>query len=85
MLGPTEGLSRKPFEYPTYHYNTGAAFLSWLNGHQAAFSMIGGPRAARSLPHLSELVPFADAVGALEQPQLAAERWNNMLALNGIS
>ncbi|MCU1552783.1 MAG: glycerate kinase [Arthrobacter sp.] len=46
MLGPTEGLSRKPFEYPTYHYNTGAAFLSWLNGHQAAFSMIGGPRAA---------------------------------------
>lgn len=47
--------------------------------------MIGGLHSARSLPHLSELVPIADAVGALEQPQLAAERWNNILALNGIS
>lgn len=85
ILGPTEELSRKIFESPTYHYKTGVAFLSWLNGHQAAFSMIGGLHAARSLPHLSELVRLADACGALEQPQLAAERWNGLLALNGIS
>jgi hypothetical protein len=85
ILGPTEELSRKIFESPTYHYKTGVAFLSWLNGHQAAFSMIGGLHAARSLPHLSELVRLADTAGALEQPQLAAERWNSLLALNGIS
>jgi len=85
ILGPTEALSRKIFEAPTYHYKTGVAFMSWLNGHQAAFSMIGGLHAARSLPHLSELVRLADAAGALEQPGLAAERWNSLLALNGIS
>ncbi|MEY9776469.1 dihydrodipicolinate synthase family protein [Arthrobacter sp. MW3 TE3886] len=85
ILGPTEELSRKIFESPTYHYKTGVAFLSWLNGHQAAFSMIGGLHAARSLPHLSELVRLADAAGALEQPQLAAERWNSLLSLNGIN
>jgi hypothetical protein len=85
ILGPTEELSRKIFESPTFHYKTGVAFLSWINGHQAAFSMIGGLQSARSLPHLSELVRLADAAGALEQPELAADRWNRMLALSGIS
>lgn len=85
ILGPTEALSRKIFEAPTYHYKTGVAFMGWLNGHQSAFSMIGGMHAARSLPHLSELVRLADAAGALEKPELAAERWNSLLALNGIS
>lgn len=85
ILGPTEELSRKIFESPTYHYKTGVAFLSWLNGHQSAFSMIVALQAARSLPHLSELVRLADAAGALEQPELAAQRWNSLLALNGIS
>ncbi|MCP2046557.1 dihydrodipicolinate synthase family protein [Paenarthrobacter histidinolovorans] len=84
ILGPTEELSRKIFESPTYHYKTGVAFMSWLNGHQPAFSMIGGLHSARSLPHLSDLVRLADASGALEQPDVAAERWNNLLALNGI-
>ena len=85
ILGPTEALSRKIFEAPTYHYKTGIAFMSWLNGHQEAFSMVGGLHAARSLPHLSELVRLADAAGALEKPELAAARWNSLLALNGIS
>jgi hypothetical protein len=84
ILGPSEALSRQIFRAPTFYYKTGIAFLSWLNGHQAAFSMIGGLHSARSLPHLSEIVRLADAAGALENPELAARRWNSMLALNGL-
>ena len=60
------------------------AFLSWLNGHQPAFAMVGGLHSARSLPHLSTLVRLADAAGALEYPELAADRWNAYLALHGV-
>ena len=84
ILGPTEALSRQIFRAPTPFYKTGIAFLAWLNGHQPSFSMVGGLHAARSLPHLSEIVRLADDCGALEQPELAAARWNSMLALNGI-
>ena len=34
ILGPTEALARHVFAAPTFHYKTGVAFLSWLNGHQ---------------------------------------------------
>ncbi|WP_022882793.1 DUF993 family protein [Gryllotalpicola ginsengisoli] len=84
LLGPTEALSRQVFAAPTFYYKTGVAFLSWLNGHQPAFSLVGGLHAARSLPHLSEIVRLANDAGALERPELAAQRWNAMLALNGI-
>ncbi|MET0785023.1 MAG: dihydrodipicolinate synthase family protein [Leifsonia flava] len=84
ILGPTEALSRQVFAAPTYYYKTGVAFLSWLNGHQAAFSMVAGLHAARSLPHLSEIVRLANAAGALERPELASARWHGLLALNGI-
>jgi hypothetical protein len=84
ILGPTEALSRQIFRAPTFYYKTGIAFLSWLNGHQSAFSMIGGLHSARSLAHLSEIVRLADAAGALEFPDIAASRWNAMLALNGL-
>ncbi len=84
ILGPTEALARHVFAAPTFHYKTGVAFLSWLNGHQQAFSMVGGLHAARSLPHLSTLVWLADAAGALEHPDLAARRWNAHLALHGV-
>lgn len=84
ILGPTEELSRQVFAAPTFYYKTGVAFLSWLNGHQAAFQMVGGLHSARSLPHLSRIVELANASHALEQPELAAERWNGMLHLNGI-
>jgi hypothetical protein len=84
ILAPTEALSRHIFETPTWHYKTGVAFLAWLNGHQSAFSMIGGLHAARSLPHLSELVRLANGCGALERPELALERWHALLHLNGI-
>ena len=84
ILGPTETLSRQIFTAPTFYYKTGVAFLSWLNGHQAAFSMVGGLHATRSLPHLSEIVRLANDSGALERPELAAARWRGMLTLNGI-
>jgi hypothetical protein len=85
ILGPTEDLSRQIFAAPTFYYKTGVAFLSWLNGHQKAFSMVGGLHSARSLPHLSEIVRLANRSGALERPELAAERWNGLLALNGVT
>ena len=85
ILGPTEDLSRQIFAAPTFYYKTGVAFLSWLNGHQEAFSMVGGLHSARSLPHLSEIVRLANRSGALEQPELAAHRWHALLALNGVA
>ncbi len=84
ILGPTEELSRHVFAAPTWFYKTGIAFLAWLNGHQPAFTMVGGLHAGRSLPHLSRLVELADAAGALEDPELAARRWNAHLALHGV-
>lgn len=85
ILAPTEALSRQIFAAPTFYYKTGVAFLSWLNGHQSAFQMVGGLHSARSLPHLSRIVELANAARALEQPELAAERWHGMLRLNGVS
>jgi len=84
LLGPTEALARQVFAAPTPYYKTGVAFLSWLNGHQPAFQMIGGLHSARSLPHLSEIVRLANASGALERPELAAERWHALLRVNGV-
>ena len=84
ILGPTEALSQQVFAAPTYYYKTGVAFLSWLNGHQTAFQMVGGLHAARSLPHLSRIVELANASGSLERPELAAARWHSLLTLNGI-
>ncbi|WP_082462007.1 dihydrodipicolinate synthase family protein [Agromyces sp. Leaf222] len=84
ILAPTEPLSQQVFAAPTYYYKTGVAFLSWLNGHQAAFQMVGGLHAARSLPHLSRIVELANASGALERPELAAARWHSLLTLNGV-
>ena len=84
ILGPTEELSRQVFAAPTFYYKTGVAFLSWLNGHQPAFQMVGGLHSARSLPHLSRIVELANASLALEDPELARERWHGMLRLNGV-
>lgn len=85
ILKPTEALSRQIFAAPTQYYKTGVAFVSWLNGHQPAFTMIGGLHAGRSLPHLSEIVRLANDSGALERPELATERWHALLSLNGIA
>lgn len=85
ILGPTEELSRQVFAAPTFYYKTGVAFLAWLNGHQPAFQMVGGLHSARSLPHLSRIVELANASLALENPELARERWHGMLRLNGVT
>lgn len=85
ILGPTEELSRHIFEAPTWFYKTGVAFLAWLNGHQPAFTMVGGLHAGRSLPHLSELIRLANGCGALEHPETAAARWHGMLAQAGVA
>lgn len=85
ILAPTEALSRQVFAAPTFYYKTGVAFLSWLNGHQDAFAMVGGLHSARSLPHLSEILRLANDSGSLERPELAAARWNGLLALNGVT
>lgn len=84
ILGPTEELSRQIFAAPTFYYKTGVAFVSWLNGHQPAFQMVGGLHSARSLPHLSRIVELANVARALENPELARERWHGMLRLNGV-
>lgn len=84
ILSPTEDLARQIFAAPTQFYKTGVAFLSWLNGHQPTFAMVGGLHSARSLPHLSEIVRLANEAGALERPELAAERWTRLLSVNGV-
>lgn len=84
LLGPTEELSRQIFAAPTWFYKTGVAFLSWLNGHQPGFSMVGGLHAGRSIPHFSRIVELANACGALEQPELALQRWHALLGVHGI-
>jgi hypothetical protein len=83
ILAPTEALSRQIFAAPTSFYKAGVAFLSWLNGHQPAFQLVGGLHSARSLVHLSRIVELANT-GALEHPHLAAERWHALLRVNGI-
>ncbi len=84
ILEPTEALARQVFAAPTQYYKTGVAFLAWLNGHQPGFQMVGGLHSARSIPHLSEIVRLANDAFALEQPEVAARRWNNYLAVNGL-
>ncbi|MGZ0712525.1 dihydrodipicolinate synthase family protein (plasmid) [Coraliomargarita sp. W4R53] len=84
ILAPTEELSRQIFAAPTFYYKTGVAFMSWLNGHQPAFQMVGGLHSARSLAHLSRIVELANASNSLERPELATIRWHGMLRLNGI-
>ncbi len=85
VLESTQALGRKIFEAPTYYYKTGIAFLSWLNGHQPAFSMAGGLHAGRSVPHLAEVFQLADAAGLLTDPELAAARMRAFLTVQGVS
>jgi hypothetical protein len=84
VLEPTEALARHIFVSPTQFYKTGVAFMSWLNGHQPAFQMVGGLHSGRSLTHLSEIVRLANDALALERPELAAHRWRSLLHLNGV-
>jgi hypothetical protein len=84
ILDSTQDLGRLIFEAPTYHYKTGIAFLSWLNGHQPGFVMAGGLHAGRSVTHLSQVFRLADQAGLLHDPDLAAGRMRQFLAVHGV-
>jgi hypothetical protein len=84
ILDSTQELGRHIFSAPTFYYKTGIAFLSWLNGRQANFSMVGGLQSGRSVLHLAQTFRLADRAGLLLDPPLAAHRMGLVLALNGI-
>jgi hypothetical protein len=84
ILDSTQELGRHIFSAPTFYYKTGIAFLSWLNGRQANFSMVGGLQSGRSVLHLVQTFRLADRAGLLLDPPLAAHRMSLVLALNGI-
>ncbi|WP_407992241.1 dihydrodipicolinate synthase family protein [Kitasatospora sp. CMC57] len=81
LLAPTLPLARHLFGAPTYHYKTGIVFLAWLAGHQEHFTMVAGAQSARSVPHLVELFRLADDAGVLPDPELAARRMRQYLAV----
>ncbi|MBY4213825.1 dihydrodipicolinate synthase family protein [Rhodococcus fascians] len=83
ILRSTQELGRHIFAAPTYYYKTGIAFLSWLNGKQSGFSMVGGLASGRSVEHLTTLFVLADRAGLLADPSLAAHRMGLYLELNG--
>jgi len=85
ILEPTVPLSRHMFKAPTRFYKTGVVFLAWLNGLQDHFIMVGGQESARSLLHLAELFRLADKARVLHDPDLAASRMNNLLAIQGLA
>ena len=84
ILDSTRELGLHIFSAPTIYYKTGIAFLSWLNGHQSGFQMVGGLQAGRSLPHLVRTFVLADTAGLLLKPEMAAERMEQLLAVYGV-
>ena len=80
---PTLALSRTIFEAPTFYYKTGIAFLSWLNGHQPGFTMVGGLQSARSIVHLSRVFELANEARLLRDPDLAVHRMATLLEPQG--
>src|SRR5437764_2382319 len=85
ILEPTVPLSRHIFKSPTRFYKTGVVFLAWLNGLQDHFVMIGGQESARSLLHLEELFRLADKARVLHDPDMAAARMTNLLAVHALA
>ena len=81
---PTLPLARHVFGAPTYYYKTGIAFLAWLSGFQAGFTMVGGLQSARSVLHLAHTARLADRAGLLPDPDLAARRLSAFLETAGV-
>ena len=84
ILAPTVPLSRHIFRAPTRFYKTGIVFMAWLNGHQDHFVMVGGQQSARTILHLAELFRLADRAGLLVDPDRAAARMRQALAVHGL-
>jgi hypothetical protein len=80
-MGPTVPLSRLIFEPPTYYYKVGVAFLAWLNGLQPDFAMLGGLQRRRPARHLIRVFELAAAARALTDPELAAARMGELVAV----
>jgi hypothetical protein len=85
ILAPTVPLSRHVFKAPTRFYKTGVVFMAWLNGHQDHFVMVGGQQSARSIRHFAELFRLADKAGLLRDPEMAAARMRQLLAVHGVA
>ncbi len=85
LLSPTVPLSRHIFQAPTRFYKTGVVFMAWLNGHQSHFTLVGGQQSTRSVPHLCELFRLADQARLLQDPEQAAWRMRQWLAVCGVS
>lgn len=84
ILDSTRELGKHIFSAPTFYYKTGIAFLSWLNGHQTGFQLVGGLHSGRSLAHLAHTFVLADQAGLLRDPQLATERMGLLLKAGGL-
>lgn len=84
IMDSTRELGKHIFAAPTFYYKTGVAFLSWLNGHQPGFQLVGGLHSGRSLPHLAHIFVLADQAGLLRNPALAVERMRSLLTVAGI-
>ncbi|MFJ8042472.1 dihydrodipicolinate synthase family protein [Kitasatospora sp. NPDC096147] len=82
LFAPTLPLARHLFAAPTFHYKTGIVFLAWLAGHQSHFTMVAGAQGGRSVPHLIRLFQLADRAGVLPDPELAARRMREYLAVS---
>jgi len=82
-LDPTVPLARLIFRAPTQYYKTGVVFLAWLNGFQDHFVMLNGAQATRPLPYFTEVFRLADGCGLLRDPDVAAARMKQMLAMYG--
>jgi len=79
LMAPAEQLSREIFKAPTRHYKTGLVFLSYLNGYQNDFVMLGRSQENRSILHLARVFELADAARLLENPSLAVKRMRGIL------
>lgn len=79
LMEPTVELSRHIFEKPTFDYKTGLVFLAYLNGHQDHFRMVGGLETARDGAHLTELLRLAEIAGVIDDPELAATRFEAVI------
>lgn len=84
ILDSTRELGKHIFSAPTFYYKTGIAFMSWLNGHQPGFQMVGGLHSGRSVCHLAKTFELADQAGLLKDPALAAFRMSDYLRINGV-
>jgi hypothetical protein len=84
ILDSTRELGKHIFSVPTFYYKTGIAFMSWLNGKQPGFQMVGGLHSGRSVVHLAKTFELADQAGLLKDPALAAFRMSDYLRINGV-